>query len=114
MLRSGQHSRSEYGLQITEAREGRQNTQRRGGTPDSSPAFQRRVSWPNYSRPEGTAENTTDGDGVPFQACLRRADLFISLPTTEVAGCWQGSLRDRTSSSYTMACWVTKLGFSRE
>jgi hypothetical protein len=77
-------------------------------------AFQRRVSWPNYSRPVGTAENTTDGDGVPFQACLRRADLFISLPTTEVAGYWQGSLRDRTSSSYTMACWVMKLGFSSE
>jgi len=71
-------------------------------------AFQRRVSWP-YSRPAGT-----DGDGVPFQACLRRADLFISLPTTEVAGYWQRSLRDRTSSSYTMACWVMKLGFSRE
>ena len=75
-------------------------------------AFQRRVSWP-IPVPQERLKTLPTAMGSRFRRAYG-ADLFISLPTTEVAGYWQRSLRDRTSSSYTMACWVMKLGFSRE
>ena len=65
---------------------------RPGGTPDSSPAFQRRVGWPKGPRPVGTVEKPKAAMELRFRHAYDARVLFSGLPATEGAGYCRRSL----------------------